>query len=100
MSSSHTSDLAQNWCKKNFKSFISKDKWPPNTPELNPMDYSVWNEISKNVDYQKVKSRESLIKEIRKAIKKIDQKFAREVIGDFLTRVYAIEKNKGDIILD
>ena len=22
--------------------FISKDEWPPNSPDLNPLDYSVW----------------------------------------------------------
>ena len=98
--SSHTSNLAQNFCKNHFKSFIPKEKWPPNSPELNPMDYSVWNEISKNVDYKKVTNRENLISEIEKAIKKIDQNFTREVIGTFLSRVYSIEKNNGDIIIN
>jgi len=64
------------------------------------MDYSVWNEISKNVDYKKVTNRENLISEIEKAIKKIDQNFTREVIGTFLSRVYSIEKNNGDIIIN
>jgi hypothetical protein len=38
--SSHTDQRAQKWCKTNFKFFISKEKWPPNSPELNPLDYS------------------------------------------------------------
>ena len=93
--SSHTSNLAQDWCQNNLKWYIPKQYWPPNSPELNPMDYSVWNEIDKGVDYKKVKNRANLIKEIRKAIKNISQKFCREVIGQFLRRVYAIIKNKG-----
>ena len=36
--SSHTNKRAQQWCKKNFRSFIQKETWPPNSPELNPMD--------------------------------------------------------------
>jgi hypothetical protein len=90
--SCHTSDESQSWCEKNFKWYIAKDRWPPNAPELNPMDYSVWNEIDRHVDYKKVRGRANLMRQIRKAAKKIDPTFCREVIGNFLKRVYAIEK--------
>ena len=38
---SHTNQKAQQWFKKNFKFFIPKDKWSTNSPELNPLDYSI-----------------------------------------------------------
>ena len=26
----------------NIDDFIAKDEWPPNSPDLNPLDYHVW----------------------------------------------------------
>jgi hypothetical protein len=38
----HSSKLAQEWLKQNSPDFIAKDDWPPNSPDLNPLDYHVW----------------------------------------------------------
>ena len=39
----HTAKLAQDWIATNSGSeFIGKDEWPPNSPDLNPLDYHVW----------------------------------------------------------
>jgi len=35
---SHTAKLAQNWIATNCSDFISKDEWPPNSPDLNSLD--------------------------------------------------------------
>jgi transposase len=98
--SSHTDNKAQKWCKNNFKFFISKEKWPPNSPELNPLDYSIWDNISSNMEYRKIKTINDLRREVEKAIKKIDVNYLREVIGAFLRRVYSVEKHDGELIID
>ena len=67
---SHTNQRAQHWCKKNFKFFIPTDRWPPNSPELNPLDYSIWDNISKHIKYGNVKKFNDLCRELEKAIKK------------------------------
>ena len=38
----HTAKLAQDWNATNCSEFITKDEWPPNSPDLNPLDYHVW----------------------------------------------------------
>ena len=38
----HTSHLAQDWLMQKTPDFIKKDEWPPNSPDLNPLDYHVW----------------------------------------------------------
>ena len=38
----HTSAATQNWIASHCPDFISKDQWPPNSPDLNPLDYHVW----------------------------------------------------------
>ena len=39
----YTAKLAQEWIEENCHKFIKKDEWPPNSPDLNPLDYHVWN---------------------------------------------------------
>jgi len=38
----HMAKLAQDWIATKCIEFISKDEWPPNSPDLNPLDYHVW----------------------------------------------------------
>ena len=35
--SSHTANLVQEWCKK-MAGFLTKELWPPSSPDLHPMD--------------------------------------------------------------
>ena len=38
----HTARQTQMWLAANCPDFIRKDEWPPNSPDLNPMDFCVW----------------------------------------------------------
>jgi len=40
----HTARATQNWLQTNCPDFIAKDLWPPNSPDLNPLDYHVWGQ--------------------------------------------------------
>ena len=37
----HTANSVQDWCQDNFERFWPKCFWPPSSPDLNPMDFSV-----------------------------------------------------------
>ena len=37
----HIHEKSQEWCAKNCPSFIDWDHWPPNSSDLNPLDYCV-----------------------------------------------------------
>ena len=41
---SHTSRRTQQFLEENEIVYIKKDDWPPNSPDLNPMDYAIWNQ--------------------------------------------------------
>ena len=43
--SCHTSEKTKNELKKLGISYIKPERWQPNSPDLNPLDYFVWNEI-------------------------------------------------------
>ena len=51
----HIHENSQEWYTKNFPSFINKDHWPPSSPDLNPLDYCVWNQVAqvKHSDIEK-----------------------------------------------
>ena len=72
--------------------------WPPNSPDLNPLDYFVWNEVAKRIPKKKYSKRADLEREIRKAIEKIPLKMVQESIKKFLPRFLSVEKNMGDRI--
>ena len=38
----HASKATQSWLRAENIEFISKEEWPPSSPDLNPLDYSIW----------------------------------------------------------
>ena len=38
----HSSRLTQEWIGQHSPEFDKKDEWPPNSPDLNTLDYHVW----------------------------------------------------------
>ena len=38
----HTARQTQEWLALKSPEMINKDEWPPNSPDLNPLDYYVW----------------------------------------------------------
>ncbi len=43
--------------------FISKNRWPPNSADLNRLDYCVWNEIVTGMRWDQVVCKNTLISE-------------------------------------
>lgn len=37
----HTHVLTQQWRRDNFPAFIERNRWPPNSPDINPLVYSI-----------------------------------------------------------
>lgn len=60
----HTSHLVQNWLTDHVELFWSKDFWPPNSPDLNPLDYYVWGVVERVTN----KSRHPNVASLRAAI--------------------------------
>ena len=38
----HTAEMTQEWISQHCPDMIMRDEWPPNSPDLNPLDYHVW----------------------------------------------------------
>ena len=89
----HTHALTQQWCKDNFPSFLDKDHWPPNSPDLNPLDYSIWDGFVYQMDWNKVKSKQTLIDELKRAVKKIRATVVFESCYSWTNRLYRLSEN-------
>ena len=46
---SHTAKNKINYLKMENVSFIEPQMWPPNSPDLNPVDYAVWGALQQQV---------------------------------------------------
>ena len=88
----NTGNLTQKWCCENFPVFIDKNWWPPNSPDLNPLDYSIWNELVQNMNREKVESKKSLISEIKRSVQKINKEIVFESYNSWTKRLYRMKK--------
>ena len=44
------SEKVKNGLSANFYDYTSPNVWPPNSPDLNPMDYYVWGTVEKDTN--------------------------------------------------
>lgn len=47
--SSHTAKATQAWLTAHGIDFIQKDEWPPCSPDLNPLDFSIWSLLESRI---------------------------------------------------
>ena len=85
----HTAASAQNWIQKNCPDLVKKDEWPPNSPDLNPMDYHVWGVMLER--YQRYTPNPTNIAELKTALLAIwndlPQEFIDKAILSFRKRL-------------
>uniref|UniRef100_A0A915EID7 Tc1-like transposase DDE domain-containing protein n=1 Tax=Ditylenchus dipsaci TaxID=166011 RepID=A0A915EID7_9BILA len=46
----HKARETQAWCRNNLPEFIDVKQWPPYSPDLNPLDYSIWGILEAKVN--------------------------------------------------
>ena len=94
----HTHKKSLAWCEENFWYVIGNDRWPPNSPDLNVLDYYVWDAITNNMQWDKVENYDSLINEIRKGIRRVPKDNLVRSIENWSSRILTVLKMKGAYI--
>ena len=86
--SAHRSNRAQALCGELFPSFITKAQWPPNSPDLNPLDFYVWGAAQRTINAMAPQPSNlvELQVAVRKAISSIPISTMRRAIDSFYTR--------------
>ena len=94
----HTHNLSQKRCTDNLPNLIPAERWPPNSPDLNPLDYRIWNELQQEIRWQNMDTKTALIKELKRAVKRIKKEKIVNSINDFRRRLRLILQNKGEYV--
>ena len=91
----HQHYLTRKWCQENYPLFIDKDHRPPNSPDLNPLDHSIWDEFIKVIDWNKIKSKATLIQQLKSSLKKIRESI---IVESWTNRLYPMSQNDGNYL--
>lgn len=91
----HKAREVQGWCQAHLPGFISAQEWPPYSPDLNPMDYSVWAILEARACAKSHKNLESLRQSLLREWAKIPVQELRRICENFSKRLRLCIKAKG-----
>ena len=94
----HIHQLTQQWCQDHFPSFIDNDRCSSNSPDRNPLDYSIWDELSGAMDWNKITSKKTLTDELKRARKKVQANVVFESCNSWMTRLSKVCKLRGNYL--
>ena len=77
--------------------FISKEEWP-SSPDLNPLDYSIWGILQTRACAKPHKSLKSLQSALVREWQRMPQKELRDSVGQFRQRLSTVVKKRGGYI--
>ena len=75
--------------------FITPELWPPNSPDLNPVDYSVWSVIQEKVYQTRIADIDELKQRLLQVWAGLDHGFIAAAIGQWRRRLNACVKARG-----
>ena len=76
----------------------TKDTWPPNYPDLNPMDYYVWGAVQAKVNDHPLVDHVALQERIRKVTRKMVHEEVARACSRFRPRLEGIIQARGGYI--
>ena len=102
---SHRAQTVQQYLAKKLKTrFVKREEWPPNSPDISPLDYFFWNQIKNKVYHKRHCTPFKSLDELRQKICEVwdecanDLPTIRRSMKQFLPRVQAVvAKNGGSI---
>ena len=66
----HKAKITQQWCRSQLSDFIASSEWLPSSPDLNPLDYSIWGILEARVSLENIRAAiDSWPKRLRAAVK-------------------------------
>lgn len=74
----HTAHQTPEWLEAHCPDYVKKDQWPPNSPDLNPLDYCVWGLML--AEYKKHRPKPSNKAELKAVLQTIWDSLPQESI--------------------
>ena len=94
----HTAKKTQEFLKENLTNFWGKDMWPPNSPDLNPLDYSIWAYMEQEACKKPHPSVGALRASITRTWRKMDEAYVKKTCQSFRNRLESVIEKNGGII--
>ena len=94
----HTAKMVQAWSKDNFKSFWSKELWPPFSPDLNPMDFGIWSILERKACAVSHSNVEKLKRKFKESWAKIESETIRATCDQDISRLRRVIIEKSGYI--
>ena len=94
----HTSKGTKSWLQGQNIDFLTKEEWPPCSPDLNPLAFSVWENLENRACSKPHKNLESLQATLKEEWLKIPQEELRNAVLLFRDRIPRVVKEKGGYI--
>ena len=69
--------------------FIPPNMWPPNSPDLNPVDYKIWGILQERVYKTSSKDVDELRRRFAEKWDKLDQRIIDKAVGEWRKRLQA-----------
>jgi len=99
----HKAYEVQDWLRANCPDVITVDphwrnptgEWPPNSPDLNPMDYAIWSILQEKACKKPHPNVESLKRALKKAWNEITLETLIKVVDNFPKRLKACVDAEG-----
>lgn len=91
----HKAKMTQDWCKAHFPDFITTAEWPPYSPDLNPMDYSIWSILEARACAKPKKSLEALKQSLRREWTRMSAEEVRAAAENFQKRLVLCKNAQG-----
>ena len=89
---SHTSKFTLRYLDDNLpddSEVLLPEDWPPHSPDLNPLDYSIWSSLGRKVYKVKIRDMDHLCERLGQAWDEITQDEIDRVINSFPKRLKA-----------
>ena len=81
--------------RRKLPSHLTRKEWPSNSPDLNPLDFSIWGCLEESLKSKKITNLAELKKELIAAWANLDVKYLRATVDSVVPRLKACVKAKG-----
>ena len=83
----HSAKSTMAVCEELFPGFWGKDIWPPNSPDLNPMDYSIWFILEQKISATRYANVEALKTALTRAWDEISVEECASIVRNIRKRL-------------
>ena len=92
----HNSKKVQDFLSANVPEFLSKEFWPPSSPDANPLNYNVWSVCERGVNKLPQSNIEAVKVTIKRIMMSLNKEHLIKTFSKFRSRIEEIIERNGD----